>query len=522
MMRIDQLVTIWAEHESQHLALVGQKSKLTYGDLDTLANQFAHSLINQGVGIGDRVGIHSPRSPIVVAAMLGVLRAGAAFVPIDPASPISRAILIANDCNLHHLITTSSLLKVWQEAKQENKINRFLLIDNHDHSTSKVTNLNQIKQHSNNIPSVSTNCSDDLAFILYTSGSTGTPKGVMISHRNVLAFTEWAATLVDLNNHDHVANHAPFHFDLSVFDIWASFSRGATIFIVDEAISNSGHHMSEFIRHYNITIWYSVPSALMLMLDSGELTRNGAASLRVICFAGEVFPLKHLRRLMTAVRQARFFNFFGPTETNVCLYYEIKKPPSENSAAIPIGWPSCSNTISIVSTSGHPVADGEIGELLVDGPTVMLGYFNGGNTIKPQRPYPTGDLVSRGANGELWYHGRLDHMVKIRGNRIELGEVEAVLNQHPKVHEAVALVAHNKLIAVAVPNEQTLSVLDLKRHCAGLLPRYMIPSDVRLVRKLPRTDNGKADRLSIGSAVAGMNPDLLIPARDKNRLGRSS
>jgi clorobiocin biosynthesis protein CloN4 len=213
---------------------------------------------------------------------------------------------------------------------------------------------------------------------------------------------------------------------------------------------------------------------------------------------------------MAAIPQARFFNLFGPTETNVCTAYELPGPPDADANSIPIGHASCGDVISIVDSEGRPVPQGEMGELFVDGPTVMLGYWDSGRRAPAKHPYPTGDLVSQRPDGAIMYHGRRDHMVKIHGYRVELGEVEAALHGHPAVQEAIAFAADQKLVAVVVPTDPNVSVLDVKRHCAERLPRYMIPGDIRLVAQMPRTSSGKIDRVRTRTAVVEGDPGQLL------------
>jgi amino acid adenylation domain-containing protein len=517
MTRIDRLVTPWAARAPDRVAVTGPGEAFTYRELDELANRFARLFRELGVRPGDRVGVHLPRSARTVAAMLGASRAGAVYVPLDPGSPPQRMRVIATDCQLRHVVISRELLASWQAAGVCEPVEHFVV--GTDGPSPQPAATARVHPWSEVLASPAAplpppgDSPHELAYILYTSGSTGVPKGVMISHRNALAFVDWACDQIDLGERDRVASVAPFHFDLSVFDLWGSLSRGATVVIIDEVMVGSGRRMLDRIHDERISVWYSVPSALVLMLDQGGLAERGAPSLRCVYFAGEVFPVKHLRRAMAAIPQARFLNLFGPTETNVCLAYEVRAPPPPEANGIPIGTPSCGDTMTILDPEGRPVPDGEIGELFIEGPTVMLGYWDAGRRTPARHPYPTGDLVSLRADGQAMYHGRRDHLVKVHGFRVELGEVEAAVSSHAGIREALAMAVEQQLVVVAIPNDPSVSVLDLKRHCAARLPRYMIPGDVRLVKALPRTSSGKADRVRTRTAVVENDFVTLAPVR---------
>jgi amino acid adenylation domain-containing protein len=353
-------------------------------------------------------------------------------------------------------------------------------------------------------PQASPGSEDELAYILYTSGSTGVPKGVCVSHRNALAFIEWAAREVDARPDDRFSNHAPFHFDLSVFDMYAAWRVGACVSIVPEQHAYVPRALVDFVVRERITVFYAVPSALILMVDRGDLLEQEDLRLRTVVFAGEPYPVKQLRRLRHGLPNVRMFNWYGPTETNVCTGYEVTAIEPDRTAPVPIGRAASGDRVWAVRDDGAVAGVGEEGELLVSGPTVATGYW--GREPYGDGPYRTGDVVRQEAPGEYVYVGRRDHMVKIRGHRVELGEVEAALLSHPGVREAAVVATGSgleaRLVAFVAPDAEPPSLLDLKRHCAQRLPRHMIVDSVVFLEDLPRTRNGKVDRLALQPTTA--------------------
>jgi clorobiocin biosynthesis protein CloN4 len=269
--------------------------------------------------------------------------------------------------------------------------------------------------------------------------------------------------------------------------------------LLTEGLSYAPESLVEFVRDERITVWYSVPSALIMMLDAGLPALHGGP-LRAVLFAGEPFPLLPLRRLRRGLPAARLLNLYGPTETNVCTYHEVDELADDRATPVPIGRACSGDEVWAVKADGTHAGPGEEGELMVAGPTVMLGYW--GQPPQGDRPYATGDIVRALAGGCYEYIGRRDHMVKVRGHRIELGDVEAAIGQHPGV-QACAVVVHGsglqaRLVAFVVPAPGAApTLLELKRHCAERLPRYMIVDLVETVEALPRTRNGKIDRLAL-------------------------
>lgn len=470
-----------------------ERGAVSYGELDALANRIAHVLAGAGVGAGDRVGVFMPKSALALAAMQGALRVGAAYVPLDPASPLARVRTIAADCGIAALAGDSAHLSAFA-AETATTLPFLLALDGAEGplAAAPVTPPRA--------PDLDTS---SLAYVLYTSGSTGVPKGVAISQENALAFVDWAKALLDVTPADVLANHAPLQFDLSVLDIYAAFGAGACVALVPELAAFSPRQLVEFAASHGVTLWYSVPSALALMLDHGGLLERGLPALRALCGAGEPFPPRLLAALRRSLPGVRVLNLYGPTETNVCTFYEA---PAEvdGETPVPIGAAASGDEVWAVKDDGSRATAGEVGELLVTGPTVMLGYW--GQDPHPRgAPYRTGDLVRARSDGGFDYLGRRDRMVKLKGHRVELGEVESALGHHAGIGEVAAAVVGSgmdaKLVAVAVPRtERRVPLLELKAHCSKHVPRYMIIDRVVWLARLPRTPNGKLDRTAIATA----------------------
>ncbi|NQY73239.1 MAG: amino acid adenylation domain-containing protein [Candidatus Margulisbacteria bacterium] len=459
------------------LAVVGSCHAMTYQMLDDTANQMAHILIEKGVKSGDRVGIWAHKSVDVVAMMQAILRIGAVYVPLDPSSPFSRMNTVLIDCDLALLVTTHILLG-----------DKTVLVP-----TLFLSNLTDRSHPWDSFPTSPpavevTITLDTMAYILYTSGSTGTPKGVCISHGNALAFVKWAVDRLKITSTDRLANHAPFHFDLSVFDIYAAFMSGASMHIIEESMAYIPDKLVAFIQEHDITTWYSVPSVLIMMMIDGSLLESDLPTLRNLIFAGEPFPPVYLKTLVDSwYPKVKFFNFYGPTETNVCTYFEVTDK-EDLSTPIPIG-KICSGNKGMISKENT---------LVVSGPTVMLGYW--GKPSQDKKPYFTGDRVSIRKEGQYMYLGRLDDMVKVRGHRIELGDIDAVLTQHPKIRACVSAVVGSglqaRIIAFVVGKSSTgaPSLIEIKQHCAAHLPRSMIVDKLVEVSQIPITSTGKYNR----------------------------
>lgn len=478
-MTLHQLVIDAAARWPDALAVSGPSGSVTYGELDATANAIAATLDRRGVRRGDRVVLWAGKSPATVAAMQATLRLGAAYVPVDASSPVARAAAIARDCAATVVMANRARIpRIHAELGQD-------------------VGYEELDAAHDPAPPVNVPASpDDLAYILYTSGSTGTPKGVCLTHGNARAFVDWAHDLLAPGREDRFANHAPLTFDLSVLDLYVAFRAGASVHLIPPELSFAPMQLVEFLHAQRISVWYSVPSALAVMMRHGQLLdRPAPETLHTVLFAGEPFPIAQLRDL-AGWTGARMMNLYGPTETNVCTFHEVTKADLDRDRPVPIGVPASGDRVWAVREDGAVAGTGEEGELVVDGPTVMAGYWG----HPPQTgSYRTGDLVRVLPAGAFDYLGRRDQMVKIRGHRVELGEVEAVLENHADVADAAAVAVgegvDTRLVVFVAPRSgRELGVLALRQHLAQHLPRYMVADEVRVMSPLPRNGNGKIDR----------------------------
>ena len=515
---LQQFLTKSAKAYPDKPAVWARGRSITYRELDERSNQLAHLLRQRGVNKGDRIGLFFPKCVESIVSMLGVLKAGGVYVPLDPQAPADRAGYIIGNCGIQILITNSEL----RSALAPETVNtlEYCILTEGESTGGDVIAWSELSEFpASHAPAV-TLVETDLAYILYTSGSTGRPKGVMLTHQNALTFVEWCAEEFRVRSEDRLSNHAPLHFDLSVFDIYNALEAGATVYLVTEDLALFPTSLANFIEKQGITIWYSVPSALILLLLHGRLTPGQLDSLRIILFAGEVFPMKYLRQLAEISQKSELYNLYGPTETNVCTYYKVERERLATLEKLPIGV-ACSNTECFSVTAGGQLAKpGEAGELYVRGPSVTYGYWADPEKTKKmlvpnhfqqnfeEKMYRTGDIVTVGEDGNYYFQGRNDSQIKSRGYRIELGEIESALLSHPNVREAAVLALPDDLIGnriravVSLHAAGSLSVLELQQYCAARLPRYMIPEFIDLCNELPKTSTGKVDRVKLATEGA--------------------
>jgi len=517
---LQQLLSDSAKKYPNKYAVVYKDSRIKYKELDILANKLACILRKEGVKSGDRIGICMNKSSKSIISIFGILKAGCAYVPIDPALPPKRLAYIIKDCTIKHLISSHEKVKKLEDlfaSSQKLPLKSVIFTDIGIAAEQNILPetmsipwemVERSPELENPIERIN---NTDLAYILYTSGSTGIPKGVMISHLAALTFIDWAYHCFKISQNDVVSNHAPLHFDLSIFDIFTTIKAGGTIVLVPETTSTFPVTLTKFIVENKITIWYSVPSALILLLTKGNLEKYKFPDLRLILFAGEIFPVKYLRRIKQ-VSQARLYNLYGPTETNVCTFYEVKDIPPDQVDPVPIGKAIDNYDVFAVNNKKERIHPGETGELYARGPGLMLGYWGDpkktrGTLISDfvqhdskEKIYRTGDIVKIDKDENYIYVGRIDSMIKSRGHRIELGEIETTLYSHPLIKEAAVVAVPddeitNRLKAFIVSNgPNALTVSEIQKYCRDRIPIYMVPETVEFRESFPKTSTGKINR----------------------------
>ena len=485
---------------------------LTYAGLSQKTNQLAHLLVDAGVKKGDRVGICLHRSLESAIAIYGIMKAGAVYVPLDPDAPPARIRFLLQDCDIQHLIAGRSQTTVLPELLN-GEVPLLSVIGIEEELPLRTVSWEEVAQLPSAYPPQVRILEQDLAYIMYTSGSTGAPKGIMHTHFSGLSYARLSAQLYALDAVDRIGNHAALHFDISTLGYFSSPLVGATTVIIPEAHTKMPASMTQLMENEKLTVWYSVPLALVQLLSHGLLEKRDLGSLRWVLFGGEPFPSRHLKALMKHWPHAQFSNVYGPAEVNQCTYYHLPAPPRDG-VSIPIGSAWDNTEILVVDQEGISVAPGQAGELLVRSATMMKGYWKQPALTQKSLHinkdsgfekvyYKTGDLVRIDAVGALMFLGRKDRQIKIRGYRVELDEIETILSGHKAVKQAAAFgIAHEPeglLIEAAVTLKKGMALTEkaLLSYIGHYLPVYAMPHKISFVHSLPYTSTGKIDRTKL-------------------------
>jgi D-alanine--poly(phosphoribitol) ligase subunit 1 len=496
---------------------------LTFAQLNERVNRLAHYLRALGVEPGQIVAILVDRSFAMLVGLLGILKAGAAYLPLSPDDPPGRLDYMLRDGGIKVLLVHH------KTAKNVTFEGQIVNLDDPDVYRGSTANP------------VALSTPQDLAYVIYTSGSTGRPKGVMIEHRSVVNRLHWMQHAYPIREGDVILQKTPYFFDVSVWELFWWALRGATVCFLMPRGERNPLAIVETIRKHHVSVMHFVPSMLNVFLDyldgKDAIIADRLASVRHVFASGEALTPSHVlafNRIWRRDTVPRLTNLYGPTEATVDVsYFEcLTDGPIER---VPIGRP-IHNTRLYVIRAGHQVAIGETGELCIGGVGLARGYLNDPaltaerfiqNPVNPdERIYRTGDVARWLPDGQVEYLGREDHQVKIRGLRIELGEIENAIREYPTVTDSVVVVKkYSESVIVIVAYVVCKSPLDgaaLKRYLKTHLPDYMIPNHFEAIAEIPLTPSGKADRRALPDPVIQKRNGLEKGWRENPPKGPSS
>ena len=504
------------EQNPKAIALRFNKRHMSYGVLNEKANQIAHLLIENDVKPGDIVGIQLDRSLELPIAILACLKAGAVYLPFDLAYPEERLKYIAEDTQVKLLLSVSNI-ETWDMPSDLQRIN----IDD--------KTLWKDLAKTNPKPRELSSSEDALFNIIYTSGSTGKPKGVMVSHASMINRLLWMQETFALDTSDRVLQKTPYSFDVSVWEFFWPLMNGAELVLAKPKLHKNPGYLVDLINKQEITIMHFVPSMLRVFLQTDDI--SFCQTLKRVFCSGESLTPDIVDQFYTVFPDVELINLYGPTEAAIDVTYHQCEAGTD---IIPIGTPISQTQIYVLDQKQHLLPTGAVGEIYIGGDNLAQGYINQSqlteqafisNPFKDKnnpsdKLYRTGDLGKFDANGTLYYLGRTDHQVKIRGLRVELGEIETILAQHDLINNCVVVAKTNaqndtRILAYFTSKYQDIDPLILRDHLAPQLPTYMIPTSFTQLDDIPLTPSGKIDRQNLPDTERGiLNAQTYIAPRD--------
>ncbi|WP_068773804.1 non-ribosomal peptide synthetase [Paenibacillus sp. FJAT-26967] len=491
--------------------------ELTYQELNMKSNRLAERLREEGVERGDAVGVLLDRGAHAIIAMIGILKAGGAYVPLDPNYPVERVMYVIAHCGARVLITEEELTGTFADPiESHSNLQRILLMNESSdpHKNPRYRYLDPSETRQAEQEEGAQISPDHLMYIMYTSGSTGQPKGVMVTHRNAANYLLWSIKELGIRAEDRMLLVSSISFDISVFEIFGALLSGASLHLATNEMLLDVHQLYPFLERHHITIWHSVPALMSQLLHNRAQSQHHLSGfskgVRVVMLGGEAWSTKLYHEVRGAFENARIMNMYGPTEATIWVTSYTIEEEQALSEGIPIGRPVANNRILILDRYGHLCDIGIEGDLYVSGMNVTKGYMNDeertrqafiGSTGRGAM-YRTGDRAKYSAEGYIQYMGRADNMLKVRGYRIEPGEIESVLLSWDEIQEAAAVVQTwnetQRLVCYYV-SLQEIRHEELRMRLRSKLPDYMVPALFISMDQLPLTANGKVDRRTLSN-----------------------
>lgn len=493
-------VTYWLDETALRFplkaAFVDEKKAITFGELQRQARAIGTRIIKKGI-FRKPVVVFLEKGVDTLTSFMGVAYSGNFYIPIDVDMPESRVDKILETLQPALIITSGNLLPVF--SKFDNK-HECLVFEDVDEAEGSENKIEEIRQKA---------IDTDLLYVLFTSGSTGIPKGVAITHRSVIDYIEWMTDTFSFKETDSFGNQAPFHFDLSVPDIYAAIKNGSTTYIIPKMLFSQPNLLLKYLKEKKINTIIWVPSALIVAAQPAAFRKIDLSdTLQRVLFCGEVMPNKQLNVWRKFLPKVLYVNLYGPAEITVsCTYYIVDREFADDEP-LPIGIPAANTDILVLNNQNELVAVNEIGELCVRGTSLSPGYYNNPDRTResfvqnplnlsvPEIIYRTGDLVKYDAQGELIYLSRKDFQIKHLGHRIELGEIETAVSSlqdvalccclYDEKHHRIVLFLNVELDKAYVINE-----------ISKLIPQYMLPRKIITLREMPMNANGKIDRVKL-------------------------
>lgn len=476
------------------LAVVHGEESYTYRELTQKAKAMGSYLVSLGLTINAPVVVLLDKELRALPTFWGITYGGGIYVPLDAHAPVNRLKLIMEVLQPAFVITNETFLDKAQELADSEQI---IMVDAAFEQEINEAALAEIRKQQ---------IDTDPVYIICTSGSTGVPKGVVISHRAVIDFTEEASEVMEFSEKEVFANQAPFYFDASVPDLYCTIRNGATLHIIPQNMFSFPIRVLEYIKEHGVNAIYWVPSALIVAANLRALGEVDISGLKKVMFCGEVMPTKQLNMWKKHLPDAKYVNYYGPSETTYASTYYVIDREFSNDEPLPIGKPAINTGVLILNDENKLAAPGEIGELCIKGSGVALGYYNNPektkeafvqnpvNTKYPEIIYRTGDLVRENERGELEYVCRKDFQIKHMGYRIELGEIE---------HAAMSLEAMKRVCCLYNQRKQNIVLIyegdveaaEVKAEVKNRVPEYMVPGIIHKLEKMPMNANGKIDRV---------------------------